>query len=91
MRHFLSSDGGARVWVVAGWHTGKRKVAGFFRTARERARLEVEGRWEVDTDFRAREWVEPGKGEWGEESLGDRNRWMVVAVLRIAEGGGGGG
>lgn len=85
MRHFLSADPGARVWVVAGWHTGKRKVAGFFETARQRARLEVERRWEVDTDMRSREWVEPGDGS--EENSGDRNRWMVVAVLKIAEGG----
>lgn len=64
-------------------------MAGFFEVARRRARLEVEGRWEVDTDLNVREWVEP-KMDGTEEVLGERNRWMVVAVLRIAEEGVGG-
>ena len=81
MRHFLSSDARARVWVVAGWHTGKKKVAGFFETARLRTRLVPEWIKEVDTDFVTREWRPPEEGEV--EVEGERNRWMVVAVLKI--------
>ena len=81
MRHFLSPDPNARCWVVAGWHTGKRKVASFFDTAKRRARLVPEWIGEVDTDFQVREWKPLGEGEI--EGEGEKNRWMVVAVLKI--------
>lgn len=87
MRHFLSPDPAARCWVVAGWHTGKRKVADFFETARRRAKLVPEWIAEVDTDFQVRQWKPLGEGEV--EVEGERNRWMVVAVLKIADENGG--
>ncbi len=86
MRHFLSPEPEARCWVVAGWHTGKRKVAGFFETAKKRARLVPEWIGEVDTDFRVREWKPLEEGDI--EAEGERNRWMVVAVLKIASSSG---
>ena len=55
MLHFLSPEDDARVWVVAGFHTGRRKVADFFETAR-RSGLEIERVWERDCEGREREW-----------------------------------
>ena len=81
MVHFLSTakeaqDGG-RVFVVAGFHTGRAKVAGFLETAEEEG-LVVERIEEMDVEGRRREWRQVREGE----DLGERKRWVVVAVLR---------
>ena len=75
---------GGKVWVVAGFHTGRAIVAGFFETALEHG-LEVEriferdlvGRKKNDEQIR-REWVTEREGEGPE----NRTRWCVVAVLK---------
>ncbi len=85
MVHFLSTateeEEEGRVFVVAGFHTGRAKVAGFFETAEEEG-LVVERIEEVDVDGRRREWMQVREGE----DLGDRKRWVVVAVLKWRQG-----
>ncbi|UNI24442.1 Nicotinamide N-methyltransferase [Purpureocillium takamizusanense] len=68
----------ARCWVVAGFHTGREKMRGFFdEAALARADLEVERIWERDCDGREREW------SWDrEDDVTVRKRWLVVAVLK---------
>ncbi|RMJ21564.1 putative methyltransferase, partial [Aspergillus sp. HF37] len=87
MRWFLDeADPNARVWVVAGFHTGRAIVAGFFETA-VRLGMAVERIYERDLNA-AREdggevrraWAPAREGEGPE----NRRRWCVVAVLRIA-------
>ena len=82
MQWFLAPGG--RVWCVAGFHTGRAVVAGFFETALENG-LEIERIFERDLSSRdeqggeiRREWVTLLEGE----SPGNRQRWCVIAVLK---------
>ncbi|RDW57534.1 putative nicotinamide N-methyltransferase [Aspergillus mulundensis] len=82
MKWFLAPQG--RVWVVAGFHTGREIVAGFFETAVSLG-MEIESIYERDVHSSAedggevrREWVGVREGEGPE----NRRRWCVVAVLR---------
>lgn len=87
---FLKDDGGeaARCWVVAGFHTGREKLRGFFEEGRLRAvGLEVERIWERDCDGVEREWA----WDRGYEDPAGRKRWLVCAVLKRREGSGLGG
>jgi nicotinamide N-methyltransferase len=80
--------------VVAGFHTGRAKMAGFFDAeALAAVGLEVQSIVEKDPVGREREWRsreggESGKGgdgreeEGRRENLSERKRWLVVAVLR---------
>jgi predicted nicotinamide N-methyase len=83
MKWFLAPGG--IVWVVAGFHTGRESVAGFFATAVEMG-LEIEEIFERDLISSAegeevrREWVEVREGE----GPGNRTRWCVIALLRHA-------
>jgi hypothetical protein len=75
---------GGCIWVVAGFHTGRAIVAGFFETAVGLG-LEIDLIYERDlmanqengAEVR-REWVPVREGEGAE----NRRRWCVVAVLR---------
>lgn len=77
IRWFLAEDG--RAWVVAGFHTGREKMRGFYEeeTLRE-AELEIERIWEKNADGMEREWVV----DRGAEDVTERKRWLVVAILR---------
>ncbi|KAK3685678.1 hypothetical protein B0T22DRAFT_381963 [Podospora appendiculata] len=76
---FLGQGPAARVWVVAGLHTGRDKMNGFFVKEALAARgLEVERIWERDCDGRDREW----SWDRGIEDVSERKRWLVVAVLK---------
>jgi len=81
--YFLSPDGYAM--VVAGFHTGRAKMAAFFDVeALGAVGLVVESIVERDAVGREREWrsKDPGDGGEGREDLSERKRWLVVAVLR---------
>jgi hypothetical protein len=86
MLWFLAPEDG-RIWVVAGFHTGRGTVASFFETAL-RGGLEIEKIFERDlnaagTDGQGehrREWMAVREGEGPE----NRTRWCVIAVLRRA-------
>lgn len=79
MSHFLSDTSRARVFVAAGFHTGRAKVVPFWHVAREEG-LEVECIEEVDVDGNRREWMEERDG--GREDVTGRKRWLVVARLK---------
>lgn len=79
MFHFLSRDDEARVWIIAGFHTGRAKLVAFFDVVVEEG-LEVESIWERDVDGHDREWKAERDG--GKEDVTGRKRWLVVAVLK---------
>ena len=79
MLHFLSLDPDARVWVIAGFHTGRAKVAPFFVIAEDEG-LEIEAVWERDADGNERDWAPERDG--GREDISGRKWWLVVASLR---------
>lgn len=76
---FLADTAEARAWVVAGFHTGREKMRGFFDGERLAGLgLEVESIWERDCDGVEREWVL----DRGIEDPVGRKRWLVFAVLK---------
>lgn len=77
---FLKDGPEARAWVVAGFHTGRDSMCGFFDAdaLASDGGLEVERIWERDCDGVDREWVL----DRGSEDITTRKRWLVVAVLR---------
>lgn len=79
MLHFLSHDDEhARVWVIAGFHTGRATLASFFEVACE-AGLEVERIWERDVQGNEREWVKEAQSR--PEDVSEKRKWVVVAIL----------
>lgn len=83
------SKGGSNgtVWVVAGFHTGRKIVASFFDTAVNMG-LEIEEIWEKDVNAKDEEDGDTlrAEREWrpfrdGEDPYQSR-RWCVVAFLR---------
>ncbi|KAK7749821.1 hypothetical protein SLS53_000401 [Cytospora paraplurivora] len=85
---FLRDGAGARAWVVAGFHTGREKMRGFFEgEALGRVGLEVERIWERDCDGVEREW----SWDRGFEDPVGRKRWLACAVLRRRAAGRGDG
>ncbi|KAL7942972.1 hypothetical protein V8C42DRAFT_330937 [Trichoderma barbatum] len=81
--YFLKKTASARAWVVAGFHTGRPKMAGFFdaKALREEGGVEVERMWERDCDGVEREWDSER-----EDDVTERKRWLVVCVLKRCEG-----
>ncbi|KAI1803382.1 hypothetical protein F4811DRAFT_347226 [Daldinia bambusicola] len=76
---FLKDSPDARAWVIAGFHTGRAKMRGFFEEEPlAAAGLEVESIWERDCDGVEREWV----WDRGQEDISVRKRWLVVGVLK---------
>jgi hypothetical protein len=76
---FLKEGDESRAWVVAGFHTGREKMRGFFEDEELReVGLETESIWEMDCDGVEREWV----WDRGREDENMRKRWLVIAVLR---------
>lgn len=80
MLHFLSaSNNSARVYVIAGFHTGRAKLAPFFDVAEQQG-LEVEFIQEEDVEGNVRPWAKERDG--GREDISGRKRWLVTARLR---------
>ncbi|KAG0646955.1 Elongation factor methyltransferase 7 [Hyphodiscus hymeniophilus] len=74
---FLKGSG--RAWVVAGFHTGRAKMKGFYDEALlKQMGLEIESIHEKNADGSERAWVE----DRGIEDVTERKRWLVVAVLK---------
>lgn len=88
MQWFLAPGG--KVWVVAGLHTGRAIVAGFFETVLA-CGFEIEMIFERDLVYQGRTGDGDGDGvrEWESvrEGEGPENwrRWCVVAVLKKRE------
>lgn len=80
MLHFLSKEEEeARVWVVAGFHTGRARLAPFFDVVIEQG-LEVEHIWERDVNGVERDWAR--ERDAGREDVTGRKRWLVIAILK---------
>jgi len=77
IRWFLMEGG--KAWVVAGFHTGREKMIGFYdEKALRETGLEVEKIWERSAEGVEREWVT----DRGIEDVTERKRWLVIAILR---------
>jgi nicotinamide N-methyltransferase len=78
--HFLKRTPEARCWVVAGFHTGRTNMSGFYNAeALQKVGLEVERIWERDCNGEERPWdIER------EDDITVRKRWLVVASLKWA-------
>ncbi|CAI6333227.1 unnamed protein product [Periconia digitata] len=79
MLHFLSDEPSSRVYVVAGFHTGRAKMAPFFDVVEE-VGLEIEDIFEMDAEGRRRAWAKEREG--GREDVTGRKKWLVVARLK---------
>jgi hypothetical protein len=78
MIHFLSPDPSARVLVIAGFHTGRAKIATFFEEAVPPSGLEVEEIFDMDADGQRRTW----DARAPEQPVGERKKWLVLAILK---------
>lgn len=79
MLHFLTLDPAGRVLAVAGFHTGRAKLAAFLECAVEEG-LEIEDIYEEDDEGFRREWAKERDG--GREDHATRKKWLVVARLK---------
>lgn len=77
--HFLSYKQTARVWVVAGFHTGRASVASFFAATND-AGLVTEQIYEIDVDGSKRSWTAEKKP--GMETIAELAKWLVVATMK---------
>ncbi|KAJ4263164.1 hypothetical protein NW762_006786 [Fusarium torreyae] len=76
--HFLKRTPEARCWVVAGFHTGRQKMSGFYDAAAlEEVGPEVERMWEGDCSGEEGVW-DIGR----DDDITVRKRWLVVASLK---------
>ncbi|KAF2020396.1 hypothetical protein BU24DRAFT_339297 [Aaosphaeria arxii CBS 175.79] len=82
MLHFLSDSPDARIFCIAGFHTGRAKMAPFYEEVVPSAGLEVEEIYEMDARGRRRSWKRERDG--GNENVGERKKWLSVARLRRA-------
>lgn len=80
MLHFLSNACSARVLCIAGFHTGRVKVAPFFEEVVPAQGLEVEDIFEMNANGQRRPWASERDG--GREDIGERKKWLVVARLK---------
>ena len=77
INHFMKPDG--KAWVVAGFHTGRAKMANFFvAETLAKHNLKVDSITERDPDGIERAWV----FDRGIEDVTVRKRWLVIAVLK---------
>lgn len=75
---FLREVADARCWVVAGFHSGREKMRGFYDAdALRKVGLEVEHVWERDCNGVERPW-----DTQREDDVTERKRWLVVASLK---------
>ncbi|KAF2172078.1 hypothetical protein M409DRAFT_62894 [Zasmidium cellare ATCC 36951] len=79
MLHMLSLEPSARIFSIAGFHTGRAKLALFFQEAVSQG-LGVESIYEEDAEGNRREWMEERDG--GTENVTERKRWLVIAILK---------
>ncbi|KAF4468177.1 nicotinamide n-methyltransferase [Fusarium albosuccineum] len=75
---FLRRTPDARCWVVAGFHTGREKMRGFYDAAAlKEVGLEVERIWERDCNGEEKPWDAER-----DDDVTVRKRWLVVASLK---------
>ena len=79
MLHFLTLDSGGHIFAIAGFHTGRARLAQFFDVAIEQG-LEVEEIYEESNEGTKRQWMAERDG--GTENHTERKKWLVIARLR---------
>ena len=79
MLHFLTTNGDGRIYGIAGFHTGRAKLASFFEEAVESG-LEIDDIYEENADGVKRQWLKNRDG--GIEDHNERKKWLVIAILR---------
>ncbi len=79
MLHFLTTDPSGRIFAVAGFHTGRAKLAAFFEIA-EAEGMEAEEVYKEDVQGARRDWATERDG--GREDVTGRKRWLLVAILK---------
>jgi len=79
MLHFLSPEPSARIFVLAGFHTGRARLASFFELAEEQG-LEPDEIYEEDDQGKRREWL-PERNN-GYEDHTERKKWLVIARMK---------
>lgn len=84
MLHFLTHEESGRVFAIAGFHTGRAKLASFFKVA-ENEGLEIAEIYEEDVEGVRRQWANERDG--GREDVTERKRWLVVAILKRRSSG----
>lgn len=82
MAHFLAPSPHARVLCIAGFHTGRARVAPFFEEIIARHGLEVDDIFEMDDHGVRRPWAAERDG--GLEDVTERKKWLILARLRHA-------
>ncbi|KAF2850205.1 hypothetical protein T440DRAFT_397583 [Plenodomus tracheiphilus IPT5] len=82
MLHFLAETPDARILCIAGFHTGRAKVAPFFEEAVPQQGLAVEEIFEMDADGARRPWMAERDG--GLENVGERKKWLILARIQRA-------
>lgn len=78
---WLMKDGsGSRAWLVAGFHTGRQNMSGFFDVQKlADVGLEVESIWERDVEGEERAWATERKDD------SHAKRWLIVATLKKSQ------
>ncbi|KAH8701291.1 putative methyltransferase-domain-containing protein [Phaeosphaeriaceae sp. PMI808] len=80
MLHFLSHSSHTRILCIAGFHTGRAKVAPFFEEVLSQNGLAIEEIYEMKADGQRRPWAKERDG--GREDIGERKKWLVVARIK---------
>ncbi|KAF8466942.1 hypothetical protein BDZ91DRAFT_793931 [Kalaharituber pfeilii] len=79
--HFLEPEKG-EVLAIAGFHTGRPKVANFFKECENAGLVPVgKGIIERDVDGNEREWV----GDRGREDVIERKKWLTICRLKLGK------
>jgi nicotinamide N-methyltransferase len=79
MLHFLSLESSARIFAIAGFHTGRARLVNFFEVADEHG-LEPDEIYEEDDQGVRREWI-PERNN-GFEDHTERKKWLVISRLK---------
>jgi nicotinamide N-methyltransferase len=80
IRWFLTIEG--KAWIVAGFHTGREKMRGFYEKGLlDAVGLEIERIWERNAEGAQRPW----SIDRGIEDITERKRWLVIAILKRRE------
>lgn len=79
MLHFLSLEPSARVFAIAGFHTGRARLVNFFEEADKHC-LEPDEIYEEDDQGERREWLTERNN--GYEDHTERKKWLVICRLK---------
>ena len=79
LQHLLAPTDDSRIWVVAGFHTGRHIVVMFFEAAKQ-AGFECERIWEQDHEGNTQPWrLNPWDNR---DDIEERRKWLVIASLK---------